>query len=125
MNGYGCYLAARVSAITAEYPPLNAHSNITQLSDQFWRRRNHTLTDGSPGNLVMCILTCLFIYMTRTQEVEEVWFCHSTRTLHHKMTALETHPTATECIHGTHIILTSTQFTSVSTEWIMMLNLLL
>jgi len=70
MNGYGCYLAAGVSAITAEYQPLNAHNNITQLSDQSWRIGKDTLTDSATGQLVMHVLTCLVIYLTTTQEVE-------------------------------------------------------
>jgi hypothetical protein len=40
------------------------------LLDQSWRRGKRTSTYGAAAKLVMRILTCLFIYLTRTQEVE-------------------------------------------------------
>ena len=39
------------------------------LLDQSWRRGMRTSTYGAAAKLVMHILTCLFIYLTRTQEV--------------------------------------------------------
>jgi len=41
-----------------------------QMLDQSWRRGKRTSTYGAAAKLVMHILTCLFIYLTRTQEVE-------------------------------------------------------
>jgi len=37
---------------------------------QSWRRGKRTSTYGAAAKLVMRILTCLFIYLTRTQEVK-------------------------------------------------------
>jgi hypothetical protein len=40
------------------------------MLDLSWRRGKRTSTYGAAAKLVMRILTCLFIYSTRTQEVE-------------------------------------------------------
>jgi len=42
----------------------------TGVLDLSWRRGKRTSTYGAAAKLVMRILTCLFIYLTRTQEVE-------------------------------------------------------
>ena len=41
-----------------------------EVLDQSWRRGKRTSTYGAAAKLVMRILTCLFIYLTRTQEVK-------------------------------------------------------
>jgi len=50
-------------------------------------------TYGAAAKLVMRILTCLFIYLTRTQEVEWMRLRRSTLTQCHVMTALKVHST--------------------------------
>jgi hypothetical protein len=53
--------------------PLQLHSMMKSKSlvlDQSWRRGKRTSTYGAAAKLVMRILTCLFIYLTRTQEAE-------------------------------------------------------
>jgi len=40
------------------------------MLDQSWCREKRTSTYGAAAKLVMRILTCLFIYLTRTQEVK-------------------------------------------------------
>jgi len=40
------------------------------MLDLSWRRGKRTSTYGAAAKLVMRILTCLFIYLTRTQEAE-------------------------------------------------------
>jgi hypothetical protein len=64
------------------------------MLDQSWRRGKRTSTYGAAAKLVMRILTCLFIYLTRTQGVEWLRLRRSTLIQRHVMGALETRSTA-------------------------------
>ena len=64
--------------------PLNLEQPLTimvkQVLDQSWLRGKRTSTYGAAAKLVMRILTCLFIYLTHTQEVQWMRLHHSTLT---------------------------------------------
>jgi len=66
------------------------------LLDQSWRRGKRKSIYGVAAKLVMHILTCQFIYLTRTQEVKWMRLPRSTLTEHHMMTALIVCPTVSQ-----------------------------